>query len=57
MDGFASGTHVGLIFFRGSGGWDQIIEAKCESCGTNIMSETYRSQSAYGGIRRIGWTG
>jgi len=57
MDGFASGTHVGLIFFRGSGGWDQIIEAKCEACGTNINSETYRSQSAYGGIRRIGWTG
>jgi hypothetical protein len=57
MDGFASDYHTGLIFFRGSGGWDQIIEAKCEACGTNIMSETYRSQSAYGGIRRIGWTG
>jgi hypothetical protein len=57
MDGFASGTHVGLIFFRGSGGWDQVMEAKCEACGTNIMSETYRSESAYGGIRRIGWTG
>jgi hypothetical protein len=57
MDGFASGTHVGLIFFRGSGGWDQVMEAKCEACGTNIMSETYRSESAYGGVRRIGWTG
>ena len=57
MDGFASSSHVGMIFFRGSGGWDQIIEAKCEACGTNIFSETYRGQSAYGGIRRIGWTG
>ena len=57
MDGFASTWHVGMVFFRGSGGWDQIIEAKCEACGTNLNDEAYRSQSAYGGIRRIGWTG
>jgi hypothetical protein len=57
MDGFASDYHVGMIFFRGSGGWDQIIEAKCELCGTNIFSRTYRSSSDYGGIRRLGWTG
>jgi hypothetical protein len=57
MDGFASTWHVGMVFFRGSGGWDQIIEAKCEACGTNLFDETYRSQSAFGGIRRIGWTG
>ena len=30
---------------------------KCEACGTNLFDETYRSQSAFGGIRRIGWTG
>jgi hypothetical protein len=57
MDGFASSYHVGMVFFRGSGGWDQIIEAKCEACGTNLWDRSYRSQSAYGGIRRIGWTG
>lgn len=57
MDGFASDYHVGMIFFRGSGGWDQMIEAKCEYCGTNIFSRTYRGDSNYGGIRRIGWTG
>jgi len=57
MDGFASSSHVGMIFFRGTSGIDQIIEAKCEACGTNIFSETYRGQSAYGGIRRLGWTG
>src|SRR5881227_3488813 len=57
MDGFASTYHIGLVFFRGSGGWDQIIEAKCEACGTNLFDETYRSQSAFSGVRRIGWTG
>jgi hypothetical protein len=57
MDAFASGSHIGLIFFRGTSGGDQIIEAKCEVCGTNIWYRTYRSDSAYGGVGRWGWTG
>ena len=57
MDAFASGTHIGMIFVRSLYGGDQIVEAKCESCGTNIFYRTYRSDSAYGGVGRWGWTG
>ena len=57
MDGFASPTHVGMIFFPATVGGDDIVEAKCEYCGTNIWYRTYRGDSSYGGIRRIGWTG
>jgi hypothetical protein len=57
MDAFASDWHIGMVFFRSLYGGDQVIEAKCEVCGTNIFYETYRTQSAYGGVRRIGWTG
>ena len=56
MDGFASDTHVGMIFFRGATGGDDIVEAKCEYCGTDTWYRTYRSDSSYGGIRRLGWT-
>lgn len=57
MDGFASDQHVGMIFFHATTGGDDIVEAKCEYCGTNIWYRTYRSDPAYSGIRRIGWTG
>ena len=57
MDGFASDGHVGLVFFREANGSDQVVEAKGEFYGTNIFTRTYRSDPAYGGIRRIGWTG
>ncbi len=57
MDAFASSYHIGMVFFRATSGADQIVEAKCELCGTNIWLRTYRSDPAYGGVRRIGWTG
>lgn len=57
MDAFSSDTHIGMVFFRSLYGGDQVIEAKCEACGTNIFYETYRSNSAYGGVGRWGWTG
>jgi hypothetical protein len=57
MDAFASATHIGMVFFRATSGGDQIVEAKCEACGTNIWYRTYRSDSAYGGVGRWGWTG
>jgi hypothetical protein len=57
MDAFASNTHIGMVFIRSLYGGDQIVEAKCESCGTNIFYRTYRSDSAYGGVGRWGWTG
>src|SRR5207244_11901988 len=57
MDAFASSTHIGMVYQRGTSGADQIVEAKCEACGTNIFTRTYRSDSSYGGVRRMGWTG
>jgi hypothetical protein len=46
-----------MVFFRSPYGGDQIVEAKCESCGTNIFYRTYRSDPSYGGVGRWGWTG
>lgn len=57
MDAFASSTHIGMVYQRATSGADQIVEAKCEACGTNIFTRTYRSDSSYGGVRRMGWTG
>ncbi|HEX9378371.1 MAG TPA: hypothetical protein VF872_02160 [Gaiellaceae bacterium] len=57
MDAFASSTHIGMIFARSLYGGDQIVEAKCEACGTNIFYRTYRSDPSYGGVARWGWTG
>ena len=57
MDAFASDTHIGMVFFRTLYGGDQIVEAKCEACGTNIFYRTYRGDSSYGGVGRWGWTG
>ena len=57
MDALASTSHIGMIYARETTGADQIIEAKCEACGTNIFTRTYRGQTEYSGVRRIGWTG
>ena len=57
MDAFASANHIGMVFFRSPSGGDQIVEAKCEACGTNIFFRTYRSDPSYGGVARWGWTG
>src|SRR5947199_8690689 len=54
MDAFASDTHIGMVFYRSLYGGDQIVEAKCEACGTNIFYRTYRGDSAYGGVGRLG---
>jgi hypothetical protein len=55
MDGLAKEGHIGLIYAPNSDGTDQIIEAKGEAYGTNIWTRTYRGDSAYGGVRRLGW--
>jgi hypothetical protein len=57
MDALASATHIGMIYARNADGTDQIIEAKGEAYGTNIWTRTYRSDSSYGGVRRLGWNG
>jgi hypothetical protein len=62
MDAFvyrtASNTagHIGMIYAEGSGGTDLIVESKGDADGTGIFWETYRSQSAYRGVRRKAWT-
>ena len=56
MDAFASGSHIGLIYAKNADGSDQVIEAKGEAYGTNIWTRTYRGDSGYGGVRRIGWS-
>ena len=57
MDALASSHHIGLIYATNADGTDQIIEAKGEAYGTNIWTRTYRGDSSYGGVRRLGWTG
>jgi hypothetical protein len=62
MDAFvyrtASNTagHIGMIYAEGSGGTDLVIESKGDAYGTGIFWETYRSQTAYRGVRRKAWT-
>ena len=57
MDALASTHHIGLIYATNADGTDQIIEAKGEAYGTNIWTRTYRGDTGYGGVRRLGWTG
>ena len=57
MDALASAHHIGLIYATNADGTDQIIEAKGEAYGTNIWTRTYRGDTSYGGVRRLGWTG
>jgi hypothetical protein len=56
MDAFASDGHIGLVYAVNPDGSDQIIEAKGEAYGTNIWTRTYRGNSSYGGVRRLGWS-
>jgi hypothetical protein len=56
MDAFASQNHIGMIYARNADGTDQIIEAKGEAYGTGIWTRTYRGDSSYSGVRRIGWS-
>ena len=55
MDALASTTHIGMIYARNADGSDLIIEAKGEAYGTNLWTRTYRGDSSYSGVRRIGW--
>jgi hypothetical protein len=57
MDALASYHHIGMIYAVNADGTDQIVEAKGEDYGTNIWVRTYRGDSSYSGVRRIGWTG
>jgi hypothetical protein len=57
MDALASSTHIGMIYQPNGDGTDQIVEAKGEAYGTNIWTRTYRSNTSYGGVRRLGWAG
>jgi hypothetical protein len=56
MDALASPSHIGMIYARNADGSDQIIEAKGEDYGVNIWTRTYRGDSSYGGVRRLGWS-
>lgn len=56
MDALASSSHIGMIYARNADGTDQIVEAKGEAYGTNIWTRTYRGDSSYGGVRRLGWS-
>jgi hypothetical protein len=56
MDAFASEGHIGMIYAKNADGTDQIIEAKGEGYGTNIWTRTYRGNSSYSGVRRVGWS-
>jgi len=55
MDALASDSHIGMVYSRNADGSDQIVEAKGEAYGTNIWTRTYRGNSDYGGVRRLGW--
>jgi hypothetical protein len=56
MDALASSSHIGLVYVPNADGTDQIIEAKGEAYGTNVWTRTYRGDSSYGGVRRLGWS-
>lgn len=55
MDALASNNHIGMIYARNADGSDLIIEAKGEAYGTGLWTRTYRGDSSYSGVRRIGW--
>lgn len=58
MDAFARDGHVGMLYTNtgSSSGGDLIIEARCNTCGTDIFDEDFRYDSRYNGVRRKGWT-
>ncbi|MFT3873987.1 MAG: hypothetical protein QM714_15305 [Nocardioides sp.] len=55
MDAFASSTHIGMIYSEGSGGSDQIIEAKDQGTNVLVMTRTYRKTPGYVGVKRQNW--
>jgi hypothetical protein len=57
MDALAGYHHIGMIYAVNADGSDEVIEAKGEAYGTNIWTRTYRGSSAFGGVRRLGWSG
>ena len=57
MDALASSSHIGLVYAPNADGTDRMIEAKGEAYGTNIWTRTYRGDSSYSGVRRLGWSG
>jgi hypothetical protein len=56
MDALASSGHIGMIYTTNADGSDLILEAKGEAYGTNLWTRTYRGDSSYSGVRRVGWT-
>jgi cell wall-associated NlpC family hydrolase len=54
-DGFASTSHIGLVWSTGSNGSDLVFESKSEADGSGIWNRTYRSSSSYKGVLRLGW--
>jgi hypothetical protein len=56
MDALASDGHIGLVYAANPDGSDQIVEAKGEAYGMNLWTRTYRGNTAYGGVRRTGWS-
>ena len=56
MDAFASDSHIGMIYVANPDGTDQIVEAKGEAYGTNVWTRTYRGNSSFRGVRRLGWS-
>ena len=56
MDALASSSHIGLVYTANADGTDEIVEAKGEAYGTNVWTRTYRGDSTYSGVRRLGWS-
>jgi hypothetical protein len=57
MDAFAKDGHIGLIEtnYGTSDNNDYINEARCDACGTDVFTETYRFNDDYVAVRREGW--
>ena len=55
MDALVSDTHIALEEVRIDAGSDLVWEALGEAYGTNEWVESYRSQSAFSGVRRLAW--
>jgi hypothetical protein len=58
MDAFASSSHIGMVWWVGTGGGqDTIIEALNEDSGTLIHTQNHRGQMGiFEATRRSGWT-
>jgi hypothetical protein len=58
MDAFAKNGHVGMLWTTAgpTANTDPVIEAKSDALGTDVIEESYRSDSAYVGVSREDWT-